>query len=285
MNEDAADALLKDLEEPPSYAVIVLVADDLGPIPETIRSRCQLVPFTRLSERAIREAVDARAPELDEAQRGRARAGRRRAASTGSRGCSTRRRRGGARRCSPRRAPSTATPAFEPADAAAALLESARERGAEARELEEVKVRGLELPAREAEQRVRRAQRGAEREELLAQLEELASWYRDLVVVGVGAEAAATHVDRLERAPRRRDPRAAARRRAGGRGGARHVAAARGVQPGAAARARGALRRARSRAGRQGCLARPEEGERPCGTRGSTPARSGAALRLGLRRV
>ncbi len=30
MNEDAADALLKDLEEPPSYAVIVLVADDLG---------------------------------------------------------------------------------------------------------------------------------------------------------------------------------------------------------------------------------------------------------------
>src|SRR3954471_14817844 len=49
MNEDAADALLKDLEEPPPYAVIVLIADDLGPLPETIRSRCQLVPFTRLS--------------------------------------------------------------------------------------------------------------------------------------------------------------------------------------------------------------------------------------------
>ena len=59
-------------------------------------------------------------------------------------------------------------------------------------------MQGLELPAREAEQRVRRAQRGAEREELLAQLEELASWYRDLVVVGVGAEAAAIHVDMLE---------------------------------------------------------------------------------------
>src|SRR5712691_1460603 len=64
MNEDAADALLKDLEEPPPYAVIVLVADDLGPLPETIRSRCQLVPFTRLSERAIREELDARAPGL-----------------------------------------------------------------------------------------------------------------------------------------------------------------------------------------------------------------------------
>src|SRR5947207_2656028 len=64
MNEDAADALLKDLEEPPAYAVLVLVADDLGPLPETILSRCQLVPFTRLSERAVRDAVRARAPEL-----------------------------------------------------------------------------------------------------------------------------------------------------------------------------------------------------------------------------
>src|SRR5204863_624824 len=69
MNEDAADALLKDLEEPPSYAVIVLIADDLGPLPETILSRCQLVPFRRLSEKTIRELVDARAPQLDEESR------------------------------------------------------------------------------------------------------------------------------------------------------------------------------------------------------------------------
>ena len=98
MNEDAADALLKDLEEPPPYAVIVLIADDLGPIPETIRSRCQLVPFRRLSERAIRELVDARAPELDDDERACARARRRRAGSTGSSGCSTRRRASAARR-------------------------------------------------------------------------------------------------------------------------------------------------------------------------------------------
>src|SRR5207253_2485920 len=62
MNEDAADALLKDLEEPPLYAVIVLVADDLGPLPEAIRSRCQLVPFRRLSERALREVGAAPGP-------------------------------------------------------------------------------------------------------------------------------------------------------------------------------------------------------------------------------
>src|SRR5256885_7412313 len=66
MNEDAADALLKDLEEPPSYAVILLLASDLGPLPETIRSRCQLVPFRRLSEAAVRAEVRARAPELTE---------------------------------------------------------------------------------------------------------------------------------------------------------------------------------------------------------------------------
>ena len=57
LNLEAASMLLKDLEEPPLYATIVLVADELGPIPETIRSRCQLVPFRRLSERAIREGV------------------------------------------------------------------------------------------------------------------------------------------------------------------------------------------------------------------------------------
>jgi DNA polymerase-3 subunit delta' len=197
MNEDAADALLKDLEEPPAYAVIVLVADDLGPIPETIRSRCQPVPFRRLSEPAVRELVDRRAPELEEERRvayARMAGGRLDRAT---------------RLLDPQAAARRETliaqaraaylePSFEPAEAAAALLACARERAAEAKELEEVKVQGLELPAREAEQRVRRAQRGAEREELLAQLEELAAWYRDLVVVGVGAEPAAVHVDRLE---------------------------------------------------------------------------------------
>ena len=89
-------------------------------------------------------------------------------------------------------------PAFEPADRTEELLAGISERGVEAKEAAEVQVESLELTGRDAEQRVRRAQRGAEREELLAQLEELESWYRDLVVVAAGAEAAAVHVDRLE---------------------------------------------------------------------------------------
>src|ERR671925_1599194 len=60
MNEDAADALLKDLEEPPPYAVIVLVADELGPLAPTIRSRCQHVPFKRLSQRAVKAYLSTR---------------------------------------------------------------------------------------------------------------------------------------------------------------------------------------------------------------------------------
>ena len=68
MNEDAADALLKDLEEPPPYAVLVLVASELGPLPPTILSRCQLVPFRRLSERAVREWIAERAPERSETE-------------------------------------------------------------------------------------------------------------------------------------------------------------------------------------------------------------------------
>src|SRR5947209_13072345 len=68
LNEDAADALLKDLEEPPPYAVIVLVAERLGPLPETIRSRCQLVPFKRLSEPALREAIAKHAAGLSDAE-------------------------------------------------------------------------------------------------------------------------------------------------------------------------------------------------------------------------
>jgi DNA polymerase III subunit delta' len=196
MNEDAADALLKDLEEPPPYAVIVLVADDLGPLPETIRSRCQLVPFTRLSERAIREEIAARAPGLapDEvAALARLAAGRLDRAARLLDPESARR-----RDALLEVARSVyLDPEFEPGDAAQGILDGARERAAEAKSAAEAQLETLDLPTREAEQRLRRAARGAEREELLASLEELASWYRDLVVTSVGAERAVVHADRL----------------------------------------------------------------------------------------
>jgi len=197
LNDDAADALLKDLEEPPLYATIVLVADELGPIPETIRSRCQLVPFRRLSERAVRDWLDANAPDLGEAEAtaiARVAAGR-----------LDRARRLIDPEVRERRAAIIAAargpyldPEFEPSDASRALLDAVASQGGTAREREEEVVEGLDLAPREAEQRIKRVQRGAEREEMLAQLDELAAWYRDLVVVASGAESTAIHADRLD---------------------------------------------------------------------------------------
>jgi DNA polymerase III subunit delta' len=86
---------------------------------------------------------------------------------------------------------------FDPGAAADTVLASAREQGARAKEAAEAALEGRDLPAREAEQQVKRAARGAERDELLASLEELALWYRDLVVADAGAEAAVVHADRL----------------------------------------------------------------------------------------
>jgi DNA polymerase-3 subunit delta' len=196
MNEDAADALLKDLEEPPPYAVIVLVADDLGPLPETIRSRCQLVPFRRLSERAIRELVDARAPQLADEERAalaRVAAGRLDRLERLLDPASVERREA----LLDQARAVYRDPGFDAADAAAVVLANAQARATEARALEEARIAELDLTARDAEQRVRRAARGAEREELLAQLEELGAWYRDLVAVAAGADAAAIHLDKL----------------------------------------------------------------------------------------
>lgn len=50
MNESGANALLKTLEEPPSYAVLILVATDAADMLPTIRSRCQQVRFAPLNE-------------------------------------------------------------------------------------------------------------------------------------------------------------------------------------------------------------------------------------------
>ena len=197
MNEDAADALLKDLEEPPPYAVIVLVASDLGPLPETILSRCQLVPFRRLSERAVRSALRSRAPELADEELttlARVAAGRldRAARLLDPAAAQQREALLGVARSVYLDAD------FDANEAAQIVLAGIGERANEAKERAEETVAVLELTGRDAEQRVRRAQRGAERDELLAALEELEWWYRDLVVLAAGAEAAVVHVDRLE---------------------------------------------------------------------------------------
>jgi DNA polymerase III subunit delta' len=196
LNPDAADALLKDLEEPPAYAVIVLVADELGSLPETIRSRCQPVPFRRLSERAVREWLGRNALGLGTAELS---ALARVAGGRLDRAERLMHEEGAERRSQLLDLARSvyADPEFDPAAAAAGVLELAREHGAKAREALEAELEDLGLTARELDQRLKRAAFGAEREDVLEALEELGAWYRDLVAVAVGASAAAVHCDRL----------------------------------------------------------------------------------------
>jgi DNA polymerase-3 subunit delta' len=55
-SDTAPDAFLKTLEEPPPFAVIMLVADNPESVPETIRSRCQTLALG-ITERAVIESA------------------------------------------------------------------------------------------------------------------------------------------------------------------------------------------------------------------------------------
>ncbi|HXX53365.1 MAG TPA: AAA family ATPase [Thermodesulfovibrionales bacterium] len=59
MNQSAANAFLKTLEEPPEESLLVLVTPHPDKLPETIRSRCSQITFSPLSsdmcEKVIRE--------------------------------------------------------------------------------------------------------------------------------------------------------------------------------------------------------------------------------------
>ncbi len=60
LSEEAANALLKTLEEPTPRAYVLLVVEDLSRIPRTIASRCALVRFGRVPDTDLAEALLAR---------------------------------------------------------------------------------------------------------------------------------------------------------------------------------------------------------------------------------
>ena len=72
MNINAANALLKNLEEPPSRTVFILIAHALGRLLPTIRSRCQVVRFTPLVDVeliSVLEGFDIGLPQDETARR------------------------------------------------------------------------------------------------------------------------------------------------------------------------------------------------------------------------
>ena len=71
MNRNAANALLKVLEEPPPQALVVLVSHNPGGLLPTIRSRCRRLTLRPPSVDAVAGLIAARCPDMsaDEARR------------------------------------------------------------------------------------------------------------------------------------------------------------------------------------------------------------------------
>jgi len=69
MNANAANALLKLLEEPPNRAMLILLANRPGQLLPTIRSRCQRLDMRPLDDATVADALKAYLPEADAQER------------------------------------------------------------------------------------------------------------------------------------------------------------------------------------------------------------------------
>lgn len=67
-NENAANALLKTLEEAPSYAVLILTADNPEQLLPTIVSRCEVLRLRPLPMEQVQQELEARGLEGDKAK-------------------------------------------------------------------------------------------------------------------------------------------------------------------------------------------------------------------------
>lgn len=64
MNSSAANALLKILEEPPPFSLLLLVSDSPAALPATVRSRCRRLPLRPLSDETVVRLLGLYRPEL-----------------------------------------------------------------------------------------------------------------------------------------------------------------------------------------------------------------------------
>lgn len=69
MNANAANALLKILEEPPPRALFLLISHSPGRLLPTIRSRCQKLPMPELRDAEVMQLLAAQLPELSAEER------------------------------------------------------------------------------------------------------------------------------------------------------------------------------------------------------------------------
>ncbi len=213
MNDQAANRMLKTLEEPPAFAHLLLLSDRREDVLATIASRCQLVRFDPLPAEAIARELEGVAPESAQAcarlALGDARLARRLA---GDEGAALRR---GAEEFA--RATLTGATAKRPW---MGLLDAAKAAGAATGEAAQEQLAGaLELVPSKERKRFERegldARRRGERRsrtqtlDLALRLAEL--WLRDVMCCREGAGELAYAVDRigeLEADAQGRDPAA-----------------------------------------------------------------------------
>jgi DNA polymerase-3 subunit delta' len=199
--EQAANKLLKTLEEPASFVHLILLTDRLGEVLPTIRSRCQLVRFDALPPAELAERVGRRGVPPEQAA-----ACARLALGDGERalelalGDGPALRAGGeafARAALAGRvgdgAPWRELLAVRGRRGEAAVAEL-RARMEEEREL--VPRRDRKRVENEYEQRMRRTRRRVETDALDLGLQLSSLWLRDVACVAWGAEELVHHVDR-----------------------------------------------------------------------------------------
>jgi len=202
MNDETANSLLKTLEEPPSYVVLLLLTDRPSQVLPTIASRCQGVRFDALGAEAVAQRLQSRgvAPEA-------ALACARLSLGDGEKALALGLAEGPALRAHSEayaRAPLAGRAATAPW---APLLATAQDRGRTAREAIEAALAEelAYLPKKEHKKRERefgeqaqRAKRRAETSAIDQSLQLIGLWYRDLACVAAGAPELAHHSDRLQ---------------------------------------------------------------------------------------
>jgi DNA polymerase-3 subunit delta' len=200
MNDEAANSLLKTLEEPPPYVVLLLLTDRPSQVLPTIASRCQPVRFDALSPEQVAQRLEARGVAADAAL-----ACAKLALGDGEKALALGIEGGPALRAHAEafaRAPLNGNSAAQPWRP---LLDTARERGRVAREAVEAALEEelAYLPKKEHRkrtteftERARRVERRAGTGALDQALQLAGLWYRDLACIAAGAPELAHHTDR-----------------------------------------------------------------------------------------